>query len=90
MVEPSSILIWILAVACFIVCCIPRLNLLPVYSLTTMLSLGGIVCSFNEYDAGAIDNSVSLVLVVVMLCIMIYSLYYTLCEITPTFKRGRF
>ena len=89
MVEPSSILIWILAVGCFIICCIPRLNLIPLYSLSTILSLGGIVCSFNEYNAGTIDNSISLVLVITMLSIMIYSLYYTLAEITPEFKKGK-
>lgn len=89
MVEPSSVLIWGLAVGCFLVSCIPRLNVLPIYSLSTILGLGGIVCSVNEFSNGAIDNPTSLVLLVVCLCIMIYSLTYVIMEITPTMKRGK-
>lgn len=89
MVDASSILIWSLAVGCFIVCCIPRLNVLSLYSLDTILGAGGIVCALNEFNAGNIDNPTSLVLVVTMLAIVIYSLFYTLCEITPGMKRGR-
>ena len=89
MVDASSILIWSLAVACFIISCIPRLNVLPIYSLCSMLSLGGIVCSLNEFNSGNLDNPVSLVLLVTMLCILIYSLFYTIMEITPEMKRGK-
>ena len=89
MVDPISIVIWVLAVACFIVTCIPRLNLLPMYSLCAILGVGGIVCSLNEFNAGAIENPTSLVLVVVMVSIVIYSLFYTIMEITPEMKRGK-
>ena len=89
MVDASSILIWSLAVGCFVVCCIPRLNLLPLYSLNVLLGCGGIVCSLNEYNNGTIDNPTSLVIVVVMVAIMLYSLFYTIMEITPGMKRGK-
>lgn len=89
MVDASSILIWTLAVGCFIICCIPKINALPLYSLNSILGAGGIVCSLNEFNAGNLDNPTSLVLVVVMLSILIYSLFYTIMEITPEMKRGR-
>jgi len=91
MVDSISILIWSLAVVCFIATCIPKMQILPLYSLSTILGCGGIVCGLNEFNAGNIDNPVSLVLVVAMLSIMLYSLFYTLMAITPGMeKRGRF
>lgn len=89
MVDASSILIWSLAVGVFIVTCVPKLHVLPLYSLGTILGAGGIVCSLNEFGAGTIDNPTSLVLVVVMVAIMLYSLFYTIMEITPEMKRGK-
>lgn len=91
MVDATSILIWVLAVCLFAITCIPSLKVLPLYSLDTILGCGGIVCSLNEFNNGNIDNPTSLVLVVVMVSIMLYSLFYTIMDITPTMeKRGRF
>ena len=89
MVDATSILLWTLAVTCFVITCVPKIRALPLYSLNVILAIGGIVCSLNEYTAGNIDNFVSLAVTVTMVSIMIYSLFYTLMEITPEMDRGR-
>ena len=91
MVDASSIMIWILAVVMFIVACtlVKKVNVVPIYSLSCILSAGGIVCSINEFSNGNMDNLVSLTLTVTMLAILIYSLFNTILEITPGIERGR-
>ena len=89
MVDATSILLWTLAVTCFVITCVPKIRALPLYSLTGILAVGGLVCSLNEYTAGNIDNYVSLAVTVTMVSIVIYSLFYTLMEITPEMDRGR-
>ena len=91
MVDASSIMIWVLAVAMFIVACtlVKKVNVVPIYSLSCILSAGGIVCSINEFSNGNMDNLVSLTLTVTMLAILIYSLFNTILEITPGIERGR-
>lgn len=83
MVDASSILIWSLAVGVFVLTCVPRLNTLPLYSLCTIMGAGGVVCALNEYNAGGLDNPTSLVMIVVMVAIMLYSLFGTIMELTP-------
>lgn len=80
--QEISLLVWILAVTLVLVGSIlPRHldNRLPCF-MGVLFGAGGLVCAFDEYDAGTISEPVSMVLIVAMLIVMVWGLYLILAK----------